>query len=216
MIFKNRQEAAKLLAEKLEEYLPTELGNVLILAIPRGGVVVGGIVAKELRAPLDVVISRKIGHPYNPEYAVAAVDEDGEITFNPDEAGFTDVTEKYLNEEAKRQIIEIKRRLSEYRRDLSSPKITGKVVIIVDDGIATGLTTISAIRFIKNQKPNRIILAVPVLPTDRVSKMKAEVDELVYLEAPAVFFAVGQFYQEFPQTSDEEVKEILRELRANE
>lgn len=213
MVFKDRQEAAELLAEKLEEYLPPKMEDVLVLAIPRGGVVVGGIVAKGLGVSLDLVISRKIGHPYNPEYAIAAVDEDGEITFNPEEAGFGDVTEKYIDEEAKKQIVEIKRRLAEYRGDLSSPKITGKIVIVVDDGVATGLTTISAIRFIRNQKPKRVILAVPVLPADRIEKMKAEVDVLIYLEAPAVFFAVGQFYQEFPQTSDEEVKKILKEAR---
>lgn len=204
MIFKNRNEAGELLAKKLNHLRGEK--NILILGVPRGGVVVAKEVAEYLKAPLDIIVTRKIGHPLNPEYAIAAVDEDSEITVgieNLDEYG------TYLKEEKEMQKLEIKRRLKEYRGADSHPDFIGKTCIIVDDGIATGLTTLSAIRFIRSKKPAKIVLAVPVIPKEIMEKFKSEVDDLIYLDAPEIFFAVGQYYEDFPQVEDEEVKEIL-------
>ena len=205
MIFKNREEAGKLLAKRLENY--KGMKNLLILGVPRGGVVIAKEIAEYLKAPMDIIVTRKIGHPLNPEYAIAAVDEDGEITVgieNLDEYG------NYLKEEKERQKIEIKRRLKEYRGEDSHPDFKDKICIIVDDGIATGLTTLSAIRFIRKKKPEKIVLAVPVIPEDTIYKLKSEVNELIYLDIPEIFYAIGAFYEDFRQVEDEEVKVILK------
>lgn len=205
MIFKNREEAGKLLAKKLSQY--KEEKNLLILGLPRGGVVVAKEVAEYFKAPLNIVVTRKIGHPLSPEFAIAAVDEDGNIVNDVETLPEFD---EYLEAESARQRMEIKRRLKEYRGVESHSDFENKICIIVDDGIATGLTTLSAIRFIRSKKPAKIILAVPVIPKEIIGKLKSEVDELVYLEEPVIFFAIGAFYEEFPQVGDEEVKEIMK------
>jgi len=206
-MFKDRAEAGRLLAEKIKEY--KENKDAIILALPRGGVEVGFEIAKALKIPMDLIITRKIGHPQNPEFAIASVDPDGRVT-KTFEAVTVDPV--YIRKESEKQKEEIKRRLVEYRGKKPPLNVSGQTVILVDDGIATGLTTLSAISYLKHQNPKEIILVTPVIPYDNLRKFRSEVDELVYLEAPETFWAVGQFYQKFPQVSDEEVKGFLKHL----
>jgi putative phosphoribosyl transferase len=207
MLFQDRREAGKALAKELESYKETP--NTIVLGIPRGGVVVGHEIAKALGAPLDVYITRKIGAPHNPELAIGAVASDGTLLIDHQLVRRLGVSQEYVDAESDRQKKEIHRRMAEYRGDGPSPQLAGKVVILVDDGVATGATTLATIRAIKSQEPARLILAVPVGPRDSIESLRQEVDELVCLHAPEVFWAVGAFYNVFDQTSDEEVKALL-------
>jgi len=205
MLFKDRKEAGEKLAEKLIKFKGSE--NLLILGIPRGGVVVAREVADFLDARLDILVTRKIGHPYNSEFAVAAVNEDGEIT-KGDSA--LEVDTEFLETEAENQKNEIKRRLKEYRGIERHPKFGNKICILVDDGIATGLTIRSAIDFIKNHNPEKIVLALPVIPLEKLEIFSSLADEVIFVDAPEIFFSVSQFYEDFPQATDEEVGELLK------
>lgn len=196
-IVKDRQSAGKLLANHLKQY--KDQINVLILAIPRGGVVVAKEIAKELRLPLDIIVTRKIGHPNQPELALGAVDPDGEII-----GEFGEVREMVKNE-----IEEIKRRESLYRQGKEALNVEGKIVILVDDGIATGATTLAAIKYLKRHDAGKIIMAVPVASQEAHDQLKNEVDEMIILETPENFAAVGQFYQEFLPVSDDMVIQLL-------
>lgn len=204
-MFRNRVEAGQELVEKLAAYGGKK--DVVILALPRGGVVVGAEVAKALEAPLDIVVPRKIGAPGNPEYAVGALTETGEAIFNEDERQRVD--SKWLEAEMVKEKKEAERRLKTYRGDRPSPDLTGKTVIIVDDGIATGLTMRAAISSVRARQPSKIIVAVPVAARDSVEMIKREVDEVVVLDLPFFFGAVGAFYELFPQVDDEEVIKLL-------
>jgi len=204
-MFKNREEAGKKLADKLNYFKNKSL---VILAIPRGGVVIGKILAQELDCPLDVLAVKKIGAPGNPELAVGAIGPDNVVVWNNDLLHSLGLRPKDLEEEIKNEKLKMKNYNEKFKmREIS---LAGKTVILTDDGIATGATIKAAITWIKTQKPNKIILAVPVAPQEVVEKFKNLVDELVVLETPAFFGAVGQFYQEFEQASDEEVVELLR------
>lgn len=205
MRFANRKVAGKLLAQKLTTYKGKK---GIVLAIPRGGVIVGAEIARELKISLDLIIPRKIGAPHNPEFALGAVTYDGTITLNPS-FNREGVSESYVEEEAKRQIKEIERRLLSYRGNLTLPTLKDKIVFLTDDGIATGSTVLAAIKSIERQHPKKIILAIPVAPADTIERMKRRVDEVVCLYAPELFYAVGQFYDDFSQVPDEEVIEIM-------
>lgn len=206
MVFKDRKEAGKLLAEALKK-INLDLSAGLVLGLPRGGVVVAAEVAKDLKLPLDIIVTRKIGAPENPEFALAAVDEDGKLTSDPSyEKEYSD----YLAAMAEKERKEIKRRLREYRGLDRHPELAGRELILVDDGIATGQTMISAIRFAKNKKAKKVYVAVPVLPADTALEIRSEADGLFYLYAPEAFWAVGQFYADFPQVTDEEVVKIMQ------
>lgn len=208
MTFFNRKEAGKKLASLLEKYKGKE--DVLVLGIPRGGVVVAKEVADYLQASLNVVAARKIGHPYNPEYAVGAVDLDGEVTLNEEASYDRSFDSQYINDHAKEELKTLKERVKMCRAgELKAPNVAGKMVIIVDDGIATGLTTLSVVKYLKKRSPKKIILAVPVAPPETVSDLVLQVDELEVLEQPENFYAVGQFYQEFPQVSESEIRPLL-------
>ncbi len=203
-MFQNRRDAAEKLAATLRRYA----GNpgAILLAIPRGALEIGAILREQLKLPLDIVVTKKIGAPGNEEFAVGAVDPEGEVTENPQAYG---LPQGYLKEEAERLKHVIKRRYREYRGDRPLPELKNKIVILVDDGIATGLTTQAALRYITRQKPQKIVVAVPVCAADTAERMKKEVDEWICLEEPEDFYAVGQFYQNFPQVSDEEAKKLL-------
>jgi len=205
-MWRDRREAGRYLAEALEEF---KNKDVLVLAIPRGGVVVGDEVATALNAALDVVVPRKIGAPFNPELAIGAIAADGSKVLDQNLIQRLDVSEEYLKKEIERQTEEIKRRISEYRGDRPPLEIEEKTVILVDDGVATGATTLAAIKYLRNKKPAQIILAIPVGPPDTVEKLKKEVDRLICLSIPSLFYAVGQFYEQFEQTTDQEVVDII-------
>ncbi len=205
MIFHDRENAGQLLAEKLRTYQTQ--AETVILALPRGGVAVGAEIARVLNLPLDILIPRKIGHPENPEYAIGALTETGEIVFNEEER--TAIDPVWLKQEIDREKKEAKRRLELYRGDRPASELKNKTVIIVDDGLATGLTVRAAIAQVRRAGPAKIVVAVPVAALDSAEKIKQEVDEFVALETPLFFGAVGAFYQNFPQVSDAEVIKYL-------
>ncbi len=208
-MFKNRKDAGAQLSIALD-FLRGQ--DAVILAIPRGGVVVAAQVAKELGLPLDLIIPRKIGAPGNLELAIGAVAGSGEPYLKRDLIRMLGVSEDYIQKETKRQVAEIKRREEIYLQKKSRVKIEGKTVVIVDDGIATGSTAIAAVRTVRQQNPAKVILAVPVASPEGKKALEAEADEVIVLEAPESFMAVGQFYEEFEQTSDEEVKDLLSQI----
>lgn len=204
MTFANREEAAHLLAEKLSVY---QGKHPLILAIPRGAVPMGKIIADQLGGELDVVLVRKLGAPGNPEYAIGSVDESGHVTLNPDTEAIVD--EAYLEEEVRKQTETIHKRRALYTPIRPPIDPRGRTVIVVDDGIATGSTVLAALHALRRREPKKLIVATGVAPTESISRLEHVADEVVCLQAPSWFTAVGQFYDEFPQVSDEEVVRIL-------
>ncbi len=208
MVFENREQAGRLLAEKLKEYQDKD---TLVFALPRGGVMVGAEISRALGVPLEIIISRKIGHPLQPEFGIAAVTENGQLTEN--EKYLATVDENWLSAEIERQKTAAQHRKNLYRPGLKEIPAKDKVVILVDDGIATGLTTMAAIEDLKSRKPSKIIVAVPVGPKDIVEEIKKMVDDLIALEVPDEFLgAVGAYYENFPQLTDEEVITTLKRI----
>ncbi|WP_227763461.1 phosphoribosyltransferase [Zhaonella formicivorans] len=213
-MFKNRTMAGKMLAAKLQTLKLT--GKPIVLAIPRGGVVVGYEIAKALKAPLDLLIPRKLPAPLNPEVAVGAVAQDGTTYFNEKLLTYLHLSPESLQEEIDKEKREITRRMEKFRGSKEFPDLKGKSVIVVDDGIATGFTMLAGIRFIAKQQPEEIIVAVPVAPEDEVQRLGREVTQIITLAIPKDFYAVGQFYEDFTQTGDEEVTALLAKARAEE
>jgi len=212
MQFIDRHDAGRRLAEALD-FLRGRPGLV-VLAVPRGGVVVGAEVARALKAPLDIVIARKIGAPDNPELAIGAVAPDGTAVFDEEMVAQLGVSNRYIQAATEDARQEIQRRLRLYRGDRPPLDVAGKTAVVTDDGVATGMTTLAAIRYLRKQGPRELILAVPVGPPETVAMLGREVDRAVVLYTPEMFWAVGAFYQRFEQTSDEEVVALLREAAA--
>ncbi|MCD6341369.1 MAG: phosphoribosyltransferase [Thaumarchaeota archaeon] len=208
-MFKDRLEAGERLAE-LHNDLKDE--KCAVIAIPRGGVAVGYAVAIRLQAPLEVTVPRKIGAPGDPELAVGAVAEDGTIYVEESIAGVIGVGEDWIRIEAERELEEVKRRIEVYRGGKPLPKLNEYVVLIVDDGVATGATVIATARFLKKLGSKRIIIAVPVAPPEILPKLSREVDDVRCVDTPTPFFAIGQFYRNFSQLSDSEVLEYLSKV----
>lgn len=205
MIFTDRIEAGQMLANKLTKY---GVGAV-IYGLPRGGVVVASEVAKELEAPLDLILVRKIGHPSYEEYAIGAVAEGGGPIFNEAEKSFVDKVWLKKTLDAK-HVENAKRRKDYFPRHYEPPNVKDKPAIIVDDGIATGLTMLAAVKALKKSKPKKIIVAVPVAPQDSVDELLNLTDEVIVLDNPENFRgAVGSHYRHFPQVDDDEVIEII-------
>jgi putative phosphoribosyl transferase len=204
-IFADRRDAGERLAQALT-HLRDE--DVVVLGIPRGGVEVGAVVAEALEAPLDVVIPRKVGAPGNPELGLGAVAEDVEV-LDHHLIRILNVSEEYLRQEIAAQREEIARRSSAYRRGRPPVDLSGKVAVIVDDGVATGGTAIAALRWARAKGAGRVVLAVPVAPAEATRRMEGEADEIVVLASPEPFYAVGQWYRSFPQIPDERVIELL-------
>lgn len=205
--FENRNDAATKLSVLLNQYRGT---NSVILGIPRGGVIMASVLAKELYLPFGLLIVKKISHPLNPEYAIAAISESGLIVKNTEETEYVDP--KWFEQECQKQQEEIKRRREKYWGDRDLIYLGGKIVIIVDDGLATGLTMEAAIQEVKRQKPKMIVVAVPVTPKDTAEKLRKEVDELIAVLIPEHFEgAVANYYREFAQVEDDEVLKIVNE-----
>lgn len=206
MVFRDRQDAGHHLAERL---LPYQKEDCLILALPRGGVMVGYEVAKRLQKPLDILVVRKIGAPGHEELAVGAIGPENVVVWNWDLLNYLRFHPEDLEGIVQREKNELNRRLKAFRGERPFPVLQGKTAIIVDDGLATGATARAAIQAIKVLKPGKLVLAVPVGSSATVSELRQEVDALVCLETPTEFSAVSQWYERFPQNSDQEVVALL-------
>jgi predicted phosphoribosyltransferase len=208
-LFRDRKEAGRMLAEALS-FLKAKKEDVVVLAIPRGGVPVAKEVADALGAPLGIIRTRKIGAPGNPKLAIGAVTQDGEAITDPDLVGMLGVPDDYVREEAARQVEEIRSGMRKEGGDSPYPSLAGKTVVVVDDGIATGSTIRAAIQSVKRRGAATVILAVPVGPPDTISKLSSIADQVVCLSTPEPFYAIGESYNEFGQVEDDTVREILR------
>ena len=201
-MIRDRQDAAERLTQRLLKYKGE---NGIVLAIPRGGVPIGAYIAKELGFPVEVILSKKIGHPNNPEYAVGAVSMDSvEVNEN------LNISKEFIDRETQKIQEELKRRYQLFMGNHKPADLKDKLVILVDDGIATGHTLMSTILMVKKQNPKKMVVAVPVAPPSAIETFEPMVDELICLLAPPGFFAVGQFYENFQQVSDEEVISALQ------
>ena len=207
MTFKNREEAGRRLVERLIQYRDDP--TAIIVALPRGGVAVGYQLSLGLHVPLDVFITRKLGAPENPEYALGAVGETGTVYLNPDARATYDLFRTDIEELVQMQQKEIARRQNLYRQGRHFPTLTDRLVILVDDGIATGSTFFAAVQSIRHLKPSRLIGAIPVGPVETIREARTQVDELVVLATPDPFWAVGNHYIDFAQVSDHDVIEYL-------
>ncbi|WP_163516958.1 phosphoribosyltransferase [Gelidibacter japonicus] len=205
MKFKDRIEAANLLAEKLATY---KNKNAIILAIPRGGVPMGNVVANQLKLPLEVVLSKKIGHPLHKEFAIGAVTLGSRVLSD----SASQVSDGYIEKETKEIRALLSERYQDYYGKKAPLKLKDKILIIVDDGIATGNTIMSTIEMLHAEQPEKIIVAIPVSPKSTLQKLQDSlyIDEVICLSAPANFMSVGQFYEDFEQVDDAEVKAILK------
>ena len=207
MIFKSREEAGRLLSAELLQYRDDPHG--LILALPRGGVVVGYQLSLALHLPLDVFITRKIGAPDNPEYAIGAIAETGSHYLNQEAVSSFGLSRYELNRLIHAQENEIARRKNLYRQGRPLPQLTGRTVLLVDDGIATGSTFLASALAIRNLQPRRLVGAIPVGPPSTIREARALVDELVVLMTPEPFYAVGNFFVDFAQVEDRDVVAYL-------
>jgi len=210
MSFRNRIDAGRRLALELKEYKGQ---NIVVMAIPRGGVVLGYEVALELEAPLDIIIPRKIGAPGNPEFAIGAVAEDGTRVLNEETVTMLGVSKGYLERATEEEIVEIKRRIIKYRHEAEPENVAGKIVIIVDDGMATGATMRAAVASMRKRGASRIVVAVPVAPPDTIRELSKDVDKIICPVVYEPFYAIGQFYDDFSQVEDDEVIQLLELAR---
>lgn len=207
MLFNNRTDAGQRLVTLLEDYRGAD--NALVLGLPRGGMVVGVEVALALELPLDVWVTRKIGAPFNPELAIGSVDSNGKLLMDKGAAKLYEISDRYIREETRNQVDEIKRRYQAYRGTDEAPDVTGKTVLVVDDGIATGYTMLAALQSIKDNGAGHIVCAIPVASPRVMNQLEQISDKVACLSTPSYFGAVGEFYRNFEQVSDEEVLECL-------
>jgi len=204
--FSDRVDAGKKLAKALERFKGSD---VVVLGIPRGGVVVANEVAETLGAPLDVVVTRKIEAPGEPEYGLGAVTQDGEVILDRKAVESLGASSEYLDDQVRKKRREVKERMEGLRSDKPYPSLEGKVVIIVDDGIATGSSVGAAVMSVRKRRPKDVIVAVPVAPRDAIEALREDGTKVVCLETPGSFLAIGEFYSDFNQVEDVEVKRIL-------
>jgi putative phosphoribosyl transferase len=209
--FKNRVEAGKRLAEAL---MDLQGKDVVILGIPRGGVVVANEVAKALKAPMDIVVTRKIEAPGEPEFALGAVTQEGDVIMDKQAAESIGASREYLDDQIRKKREEVSDRMHRLRGDAPYPGLEGRVVVIVDDGIATGSSVEAAVMSVRKRKPKEVVVAVPVAPSDAVETLAEDGMKVVCLEMPGSFLAIGEFYRDFGQVEDIEVMRILKESSA--
>ncbi len=205
MVFSDRFEAGELLAKKLQKYANDS--DTIVIALPRGGVPVAYVIAKQLNLPMDIFFVKKIPSPYNPEAAIGAISENGYEYLNERAMMMLNVSRPYVEEQAKKILEKIREKRSLYNKKRLS--VEGKRVIIVDDGIATGASMYLAAKALRAEGAKEVIIAAPVAPPDVMALLKEVADEVVVIDIPADFMAVGQFYRDFHQLSDEEVMELL-------
>jgi len=210
MLFQDRIDAGQQLAQKLLQYKNDP--KAVVIGLPRGGVVVAAEVAKILGLPLDIIVPRKIGAPGNPEFGLGALTEEGEPVFQEFIQGY-DIPEEYLTMTVLKEKQEAQRRLKAYRGDRAPLNLRHKTVLLIDDGIATGSTMRAAILSAFKKGADKVVVAAPVIAPDTLSLLETEATEVVFVETPDVFGAVGQFYQEFEQTTDTEVIQLLQARR---
>jgi putative phosphoribosyl transferase len=208
-VFANREDAGRQLVTRFET---RQLCNPLILAIPRGGLPVGAMLARGLNAELDVVLSRKIPAPGQPELAIGAISEDGQVYLNPYALDLVGRLDDYLVSECRHQMAEINRRRALFRMAHPQSRISGRSIIVTDDGIATGSTMIAALQTVKSQKPKELIAAVPVASAERLQEVGRYCDEVICLQIPENFGAVGEFYRDFTQVEDHEAVRLLKDF----
>lgn len=209
MFFEDRKDAGGRLAPLLEQYKGAE--NAIVLGLPRGGVVVALEVAIALDLPLDVWVTRKIGAPLNPEFAIGSIDSDGNLLLDENAVRLYEISDRYIREEAEHQKEEVKLRYQKFRGTEAAPDIEGKTVIVVDDGVATGYTMMAALQSVKNHGAAKIVCAVPVASPRVMSRLEEMSDEVQCLSAPSYFGAVGEFYRNFRQVEDDEVTGYLKQ-----
>jgi putative phosphoribosyl transferase len=209
--FQDRFEAGKELAAQLSAY--AHQSDVIVLGLPRGGVHVAFEVSKMLKAPLDVLVVRKLGAPGHAELAIGAIASGGSRVFNTELIESLGIPEVEVLRVEARECAELERRVRAYRGDRAFPDLTNRVVILVDDGLATGATMRAAIQTVKTQQPKRLIVAVPVAPRDTLGKLLFEVNQVVCLESPEHFYAVAMWYEHFEQVSDDEVRTALKQAQ---
>jgi putative phosphoribosyl transferase len=207
--FKDRMHAGQLLAKRLEAY--ARRPDAIVLALPRGGVPVGYAVAKALELPLDVMLVRKLGVPGHEELAMGAVASGGQLVLAPDVVQMLGIPDEIIEAAARRELAEIERREKLYRSGRPPLQLQDRVVILVDDGLATGSTMLAAVQAVRTQNPARVVVAVPVGAPDTCRKLSSEADEVICLRTPEPFYAVGLWYENFTQTTDEEVIRLLNE-----
>jgi predicted phosphoribosyltransferase len=204
-VWLDRTEAGAQLADELAARGYGEIRDAIVLGVPRGGVEVARQVADRLKLPLDLVVVRKIGSPGAPEFAAGAVDADGRVYAN----AFANVSDEWLRTAAVSEHAEVLRRMDAYRCGRPAPKLEGRTVIVVDDGIATGLTAQAALRWLRGQNVGRLVIAAPAMAPDTVRRLASEADEVVALDSSPGFSAVGQYYASFPQLGDADVARLL-------
>ena len=205
--FFNRTEAGQFLAENLSSY--ANRADVLVLALPRGGVPVAAEVARKLHAPLDVFVVRKLGLPGHPELAMGAIASGGVRVFNGDVVNSLQIPDEVIDAVSAQELTELQRREKVYRDDLPPPEVEGKTVILIDDGIATGSTMLAAVSALRQLNVSRIVVAVPVIAASTYYEIRRAADDVAAVMVPENFYAVGQWYEDFSQTSDDEVRNLL-------
>jgi putative phosphoribosyl transferase len=212
-MFHDRKDAGIQLAETLKHYKGNS--SVLVLALPRGGVVVGFEIARYLNVPMDVFIVRKIGFPTEPEFAIGSVSETGTVYLNQSVISAYGVADKYIADETAHQKEEIAKKVKLYREGKKIGGLENKIIILVDDGVATGATMKAAITTLKKEKIEKLVIALPVAPPSTAAELKEMADEFICLETPYDFFAVGSYYHNFKQVSDVEVIELLQKTHTS-
>lgn len=208
MFFEDRKDAGQRMISMVERY--RDAPGAIVLGLPRGGVVVAEVIAAELSLPLDVWVTRKIGAPLNPELAIGSVDSDGNLLLDENTAKLYEVSDRYIREEVEAQTAEIKRRYLRYRGVESPPDVKDKTVLVVDDGVATGYTMMAALRSVRNAGAGKVVCVVPVASPRVMRRLTEYADEVECLSTPSYFGAVGEFYRNFSQISDDEVLAILK------